>query len=180
VPYLVTEAVNMLGAAIGTTAHFIANTVLLLLLHPDDLSRVREDSSLLRPLLEEALRVESPVQWSGRVATADTELNGVHIPAGSNLLLMWGSANRDAAVFEDPERFWIGRPGVAKAHVAFGYGMHMCLGAPLARLEAETSIELLLARLRNLRLADRATITYLNDRINQRAPKSVPVEFDTA
>jgi cytochrome P450 len=177
IPYLITEGVNLFGAAVGTTAHFIANTMLLLLQHPDELERVRADRSRIRPVLEESLRRESPVQWSGRVAAVDTELHGVSIPARSNLLLMWGAANHDPERFDDPERFWVGRPGVGKFHMAFGYGMHMCIGAPLARLEAQISLELLLDRLRNLRLVDGFELAWL-PRVNQRAPEAVPVVFD--
>jgi cytochrome P450 len=179
VPYLVTEAVGMFGAAAATTAHFIANAMLILLEHPEELARVREDHALLRPLLEESLRVESPVQWSSRVAAIDTELHGVAIPAGSNLLLMWGSGNRDEATFEDPERLVVGRPGVAKQHLGFGYGMHRCIGAPLARLEAVVSFEQILHRLPGLRLEDGVEITHIHA-MNQRAPHALPIRFDPA
>jgi cytochrome P450 len=179
VPYLVTEAVGLFGAAVGTTMHFLSNSMLLLLQHPDELGALRDDSTRMRAFLEEALRTESPVQWSSRVAAVDTELHGVPIPAGTNVLLVWGSGNRDPEKFEDPERFWVGRPSVAKHHLAFGYGMHMCIGAPLARLEAQISFEQLLSRLRNLRLADGATIVYQR-RFNQRAPDAVPMRFDPA
>ena len=101
------------------------------------------------------------------------------IPAGSNILLMWGSANHDPERFEDPERFLVGRPGVAKYHMAFGYGMHMCIGAPLARLETQVALELMLERLPNLRLADGFEVEWM-PRINQRAPEAVTVAFDPA
>jgi cytochrome P450 len=179
IPYLITEGVNLFGAAVGTTAHFIANMFLLLLQHPEELVLVREDRSRIRPVLEESLRRESPVQWSGRVAAVDTELHGVPISKGSNLLLMWGSANHDPEQFEDPERYWIGRPGVAKYHMAFGYGMHMCIGAPLARLEAQISLELVLDRLPNLRFVDGFELEWL-PRVNQRAPEAVSVVFDAS
>jgi cytochrome P450 len=179
VPYLVTEGVGMFGAAAATTAHYLANTLLLLLEHPDELARLRRDPTVMRPLLEESLRVESPVQWSSRVAAVDTELHGVPIAKGSNVLLLWGSANRDEAKFEDAERFYVGRPGVAKHHMGFGYGMHMCLGAPLARLEAQISLEQLLTRLRNVRLADGVEVSHLHA-INQRAPETLPIRFELA
>jgi cytochrome P450 len=179
VPYLVTEGVGMFGAAAATTAHFIANTMLVLLERPDELARVRDDHDRLRPLLEEVLRVESPVQWSSRVTAVDTELHGVTIPSGSNVLLFWGSANRDASTFEDPEQLQVGRPGVAKRHMAFGYGMHRCIGAPLARLEAVISFEQVLDRLAGLRLADGAEIVHIQA-MNQRAPLELPIRFDPA
>ena len=177
VPYLVTEAVGLFGAGIGTTMHFLSNSMLLLLQHPEEIAALRDDPARMRPFLEETLRTESPVQWSSRVAACDTELRGVQISAGSNILLVWGSGNRDPERFDDPERFWVGRPDVAKHHLAFGYGIHMCIGAPLARLEAQISFEQLLSRLANLRLADGATITHQR-RFNQRAPEAVPIQFD--
>jgi cytochrome P450 len=179
VPYLVTEAVGMFGAAAATTAHFIGNAMLVLLERPKELAGVREDRSCLRPLLEEVLRLESPVQWSSRVAAVDTSLHGVAIPAGSNILLLWGSGNRDEAKFEDPERLWVGRPQVAKQHLAFGYGMHRCIGAPLARLEAVIALEQVLERLPGIRLAEGAEIAHIHA-MNQRAPLALPVRFDPA
>jgi cytochrome P450 len=176
-PYLVTECVGLFGAAVATTAHFIANALLVLLQYPDELARIRHDQAPLRPLLDEVLRFESPVQWSGRVAAIDTELHGVPIPAGSNIQLMWGSANRDETRFEDADRLWVGRPGLAKYHVGFGYGMHRCLGAPLARQEAEISLQQILARLPNIRLAEGAEITHIQA-MNQRAPRTLPIRFD--
>jgi cytochrome P450 len=177
VPYLVTEAVGMFGAAAATTAHFIGNAVLVLLQRPDELARVRGDRTRLRPLLEEVLRLESPVQWSSRVAAVDTSLHGVEIPAGSNILLLWAAGNRDDATFADPERLWVGRPLVAKQQLAFGYGMHRCIGAPLARLEAVIALEQLLERLPGLRLADGTEITHVHA-MNQRAPQALPIRFD--
>lgn len=176
-PYLVTEGVAMFGAAVATTAHFIANTMLVLLLYPDELVRLRHDQARLRPLLDEVLRFESPVQWSGRIVAVDTQIGGVELPAGSNLQLMWGSANRDPERFDDPERLWVGRPQVAKHHMAFGHGMHRCLGAPLARVETEISLQRLLARMANLRLAEDVEIMHI-EAMNQRAPQSLPIRFD--
>lgn len=101
--------------------------------------------------VEEILRLESPAQGLFRTATREVELAGVAIPAGARLMVHYGSANRDAAVFTDPEAFAPGR-GDGGHHVAFGRGIHFCLGAPLARLELRVALPLLLERLPGLRL----------------------------
>lgn len=176
-PYLVTEGVSLLGAAIGTTANFIANTLILLLEHPEHMPGLVDDPTRLRAVLEESLRTESPVQWSGRITAVETELHGVTIPAGSNILLMWAAANRDERKFDDPERFWVGRPDVAKHHVGFGHGIHKCIGAPLARLECQISVEQLLSRLPGLELSDSYDGKHAT-RINVRSPATIPVVFN--
>ncbi len=178
-PYLLAEVANLFAAGNGTTAHMLASTMLLLLQHPAELDRIREDRSLIPTMLEEALRLESPVQWLQRIVTTDAEVAGVTIPAGSLVLVVWGSANRDQRKFEDPERFQIDRPSVAKFQTAFGYGIHMCVGAPLARLEGRIAFERLLDRLTNLRLVDTERVTHIPN-INQRAPAAVHVAFDEA
>jgi cytochrome P450 len=116
--------------------------------HPDAMARLRSDPSLLRDAIEEALRYDSPVQSIWRMATTDVEVDGVTIPKNALVTLLYGSANRDPRVFPDPDRFDIDRrPG---NHLAFGSGIHLCLGAPLARLETRVAFELLLARTRSL------------------------------
>jgi cytochrome P450 len=135
-----------------TTAHSIGSTMLLLLAHPNELERVKADFDRLETTINEAIRVESPIQWVPRVAASDHEVGGTLIPQGSYVLVMWGSANRDPAFWKDPEQFEPDRPKL-KNHVAFGYGIHFCLGAPLARMESRLAIEGLLTRLPDLRLA---------------------------
>jgi cytochrome P450 len=178
-PDLLAEVANLFAAGNATTAHMLASTMLLLLQHPDELDRIRDDRSLIPTMLEEAMRLESPVQWLQRIVTTDTELSGVEIPAGSLVLVLWGAANRDPRKFEDPERFQIDRPSVAKLQTAFGYGIHMCVGAPLARLEGRIAFGRLLDRLTNLRLAGPEPITHIPN-INQRAPTAVHIEFEGA
>jgi cytochrome P450 len=178
-PYLLAEVANLFAAGNATTAHMLASAMLLLLQHPAELERIREDRSLIPTMLEEAMRLESPVQWLQRIVTQDTELDGVAIPAGSLVLVLWGAANRDGRKFEDPERFQIDRPSVAKFQTAFGYGIHMCVGAPLARLEGRIAFERLLDRLTNVRLADAGPITHIPN-VNQRAPSAVHIEFEGA
>jgi cytochrome P450 len=177
-PYLLAEVANLFAAGNATTAHMLASTMLLLLQHPAELDRVRDDRSLIPTMLEEAMRLESPVQWLQRIVTTDTEIDGVEIPAGSLVLVLWGAANRDGRKFEEPERFQIDRPSVAKFQTAFGYGIHMCVGAPLARLEGRIAFERLLDRLRDVRLAG-VPITHIPN-INQRAPTAVHIEFEGA
>jgi cytochrome P450 len=142
---------QLLVAGNETTTNLIASMMRLLLTHPDQLAKVQADRSLIPNMVEEALRLESPVQGLFRVATVDTEVGGVSIPAGSRLIVMYGSANRDEQVFRDPDQFDVTREN-AGTHLAFGYGVHYCLGAALARLEASVAAEILLDRLPNVRL----------------------------
>ncbi len=177
VPYLLAEIANLFAAGTATTSHMLASTMLLLVSHPAELERVRADRSLIRPLLEESMRLESPVQWLQRIATRDTELHGSTIPEGSLVLVLWGAANRDAAKFEDPDRLWLERPSVAKFQTAFGYGIHMCVGAPLARLEGQIAFDRLLDRFPRIELAAGTEITHIPN-VNQRAPTRVPIAVE--
>jgi cytochrome P450 len=179
-PYVQAELVNLFAAGNGTTAHMLASAMLLLLQHPDELERIRGDRALVRPMLEEVIRLEGPIQWNQRVATRDVELCGVQIPAGSLVLIAWAAANRDGDRFPDPDRFAIERPGLVKQHLAYGQGMHMCLGAPIARLEGQIAFDRLLDRLAGLRLLDTADDVRHIPNLNQRAPAAVHIAFDPA
>ena len=112
------------------------------------LEEVAEDPSLIKNLVEEIIRMESPFRWMPRTALADTTIRGTHIPEGSDLLVMIGAANRDERRFENPDQFDLHRD--TGGHLGFGYGIHFCLGASLARLETrvvlETVVPLLLDR----------------------------------
>lgn len=175
--YLVSEAGLLLSGGFVTTAHMLASAMQLLLEHPEEMDKVRSDRTRIKAMLEEALRVESPVQWQHRGVVADTEIAGVPIPAGSVVLVVLGAANRDAAKFACHELFDVDRDDASK-HVAFGYGTHFCLGAPLARLEGRIAFERLFSRLGELRLAQPATeIRHLESTIF-RGPKTLPIEFD--
>lgn len=134
-----------------TTANLIGNTILLLLSHAGLWEEVRADPAAVERAVEEGLRMDASVTGMPRTATRDVELGGVQIPAGSMLFLLYGSANRDDAHFPHPESFDILR-GKDAAHLAFGRGIHYCIGAPLGRLEARVAIELLAGRLPGLRL----------------------------
>jgi cytochrome P450 len=142
----------LLVAGNETTTNLIGNAVLALLRNPDQLAKVLADPDLLPNVVEESLRHDSPVQMLFRRTTDDCEIAGVPIPAGSMVVPLFGSANRDDRRFSDPDRFDVMRD--TQGHLAFGYGIHFCLGAPLARLEARVALEALIARLPFVELAD--------------------------
>jgi cytochrome P450 len=119
--------------------------MLLLIEHPSQLAAVSDDHSLIPNLVEEALRLESPVQMLPRVAKVDVEVGGVAIPAGSILMMMYGCANRDDAKYPDAATFDHTRSN-ARTNLAFGQGPHFCPGAALARSEGRIAFETLLGR----------------------------------
>ena len=135
----------ILGAGHETTTNLIANAVLALLRNPGERRRLQDDPSLIGSAVEEFLRYDSPVQTTDRVATVDCELAGHPIRRGTVVALLLGAANRDPARFADPDRLDIGRQD--NHHVSFGHGAHFCLGAALARVEAQIVIATLLRRL---------------------------------
>ena len=139
----------LLVAGNETTTNLMGSAMNALLDHPEQLERVQRDPSLIPPMLEEALRYQSPIQFLFREATQDVELAGITIPKGAMVLPAFGSANRDPAQFPDPDRFDIDRD--ARGHLAFGFGIHFCLGASLARLEARVGFEELLSRVSTFR-----------------------------
>jgi cytochrome P450 len=178
--YLASEVTNLYIAATSTTAHLLASAMRMLLMHPDQLARLRCDPALIRPMLDEVLRLESPVQWLQRVVTADTELRGTQLPAGSVLLVLWAAANRDPRKFEDPDEFRVDRAHVARDQLGFGHGIHRCIGAALGRLEGRIAYEQLLDRLGELRLAPGADRAPHLQQFNHRAPETVQIEFTPA
>ncbi|MEU8074393.1 cytochrome P450 [Catellatospora citrea] len=140
----------LLLAGHETTVNLIGNGVYLLLSHPEQLARLRADRKLVSPAIEEFLRYESPVKTSTfRMATEPVEFDGVTVPAGAIVMVSLLSANHDPQVFADPERFDPARTD--NQHLAFGHGIHYCLGAPLARLEGEIAFNGLLDRFPKLR-----------------------------
>lgn len=144
---------QLLVAGNDTTTRLLTHAMRILIEHPQEMAALYADPSLIPNFLEEVLRLEPSIRGLFRVTTRDTELHGVKIPAGSKVWLLWAAANRDESKFPDPDRFDMHRPN-AREHLAFGYGIHHCLGAPLARLEARVAYEELLKRLRNLRFAE--------------------------
>jgi cytochrome P450 family 142 subfamily A polypeptide 1 len=155
---LVHETLLILIGGDETTRHVISGGVEELLAHPDQMGRLAADPAGLMPgAVEEMLRWVSPIKNMARTARHDVELFGAHIREGQELLLLYPSANRDEAVFENPNTFDITRN--PNPHMAFGFGAHFCLGNQLARLELRVMVERLLARLPDLRLAvDRADL----------------------
>jgi cytochrome P450 len=145
-------AVTLLMAGHDTTVNLIGNATLLLLQHPDQPRPTRADPDQASAIVEEALRYHSPAQSTTRYATSDITLSGVTIPQGQQVSLILGSANHDPAAFPDPERFDVSRNG--PRHLAFGMGMHYCVGAPLARQEASIALPALFDRFPTLRLRD--------------------------
>ncbi len=146
------DAFSVLLGGAGTSSHMLGNILLQLLRNPDQMQRVRADRTFIAAVIEEGLRSESPIQWNLRKAIVDVTLGGVDIEAGAEVLLLFGSGNRDDGQFPDAERFDIGREN-ARQHLAFGHGLHLCLGAPLARLEAQLALEGLLERTSSIELA---------------------------
>ncbi len=134
----------LLVAGNETTTNLISNAIIEFMDHPAELARVRENPALLPTAIEEVMRFSSPVQATIRRATRDTEVGGKSITTGQPILVWIGSANRDADQFPDPERFDVAR--TPNRHIGFGLGIHFCLGAPLARLEAKIALETMLQR----------------------------------
>ncbi len=143
---------QLLVAGNETTTHCIAEGVLLLIRKPDQHQLLKDDPELVPNFVEEVLRLASPTANMWRVVTRDTDINGVPVPAGAVVQLRFSSANRDESVFEEPHRLDVARPN-ARSNVAFGHGVHMCIGASLARKELEVAFRVLLERLDDFTLA---------------------------
>ena len=147
--------INLTALLVGgnlTTTDLIGNGVRLLLTHPEELAKLRAEPGLVNAVVEEVLRYEPPVDITGRLASGPMEVAGCPLTAGQSMMLMLRAANRDPAVFEDPHRFDVSR--AKKPHVAFGGGAHICIGAPLARLEAQVALVRLFDRFPTLHLAE--------------------------
>jgi cytochrome P450 len=170
---LLATAILLLGAGHETTMNLIGNGTLALLCNPDQLTKLKSDSTLIQSTVEELLRYDGSVQMTARTALVDVELGGKVIQKGVQAITVLGAANRDPEQFPDPDRLDITRQD--NRHIVFGYGIHHCLGAPLARVEGQVAIATLLRRMPNLQLTDeplewRETVTL-------RGLKALPVTF---
>jgi cytochrome P450 len=141
---LLTQLVLLLVAGHETTVNLISNGTLALLQHPDQLRRLRDDPGLIRSGVEELLRYYSPVQLTGRIPMEDMEIGGVPVRRGQQVVALVGAANRDPAQFDDPDRLDLSRE--PNHHIAFGGGIHRCLGAALARAEGQVALGALVRR----------------------------------
>ena len=159
-------------AGADTTYLALGNLLYALLIHPDAMALVLADPEQRRWAIEEALRWENPVALLPRICTKDTQLHGETIPAMTPVLLGVSPANRDPSVFPDPDRFDLDRR--PQQHLSFGFGLHFCLGAHLARREIAVSLDVLLDRLPNLKLIDETRIIGAI----LRGPDVLPVAFD--
>jgi cytochrome P450 len=161
----------LLVAGHETTTDLIGNGLLALLRHPQQQHMLRENPGLMESAVEEFLRYDSPVQVDARAALEDMEIRGRQIKKGQGILPLIGSANRDADVFSHPESLDVTRKQAG--NISFGRGIHYCLGAPLARLEARSAFEALLRRFSDIRLA--ADRPPFKDNLALRGLKALPV-----
>jgi cytochrome P450 len=173
---LISIAVLLLAAGFETTVNLIGNAAHLLMAHPDQLELLREDPSRWPNAVDEVLRLDSPVQRTGRIARTDTEVAGRALTAGQGVMIMLGGANRDPAVFPDPDRFDVLREN-AGSHIAFSSGIHYCLGAGLAKMEAEVGLRALFDRFPGL--APSGAPTRRSTRV-LRGYEHMPVTLQTA
>ncbi len=167
----------LLVAGNETTTNLIGNAMLCFAEHPQVWERLRADPSRVPAAVEEVLRFRSPVQSMFRVAAAGAEIDGQAVPAGSHVVAWIGSANHDEAQFQDPERFDLDR--APNKHIAFGHGIHFCLGAPLARLEGKIALTALAERLAAFDIAPGARLEPFDSTIVY-GVKHLPVRYNRA
>jgi cytochrome P450 len=167
---------QLIGAGADTTTKLISSFMLMLCEDPELMARVRAHPEDLPRCLEEGLRLESPVQGLFRVATADTEIDGVAIPAGAHVWVVYASGNRDESVFDRPEDFDPERARL-RSHQAFGHGPHSCIGAPLARAVARIGFEVLLERLDDIRLTEPGFVPHYDPSYIMHGMQHLPLRF---
>ena len=168
--------VLLLLAGNETTTNLIGNGTLALMRNPDQLALLRRDPALLPQAIEEMLRYDPPVQATGRFVKSSVKLGGIQLVADTFAIMVLAAANRDPAQFKDPEKFDITRD--PNDHVAFGEGIHFCIGAPLARMEARIAFEAMLERFPRLRLKDPAMKPTYKGSYFLRGLESLPVAID--
>jgi cytochrome P450 len=173
---LVTNVLLLIAAGHGTTVHLIANGTLALLRNPGQWERLKTDQAITPAAVTELLRYVSPVQITERVAATDIEVAGHRVAAGEHIRLVLAAANRDPEVFPDPDRLDLDR-SPSPQHMAFGHGIHACIGMALARLEGEIAFGRLAARMPTLRVEDDTAIEW-EDTVNYHGPRHLPVAWD--
>jgi cytochrome P450 family 144 len=166
---------TLLSAGGESTTSLIGNAVRMLAEHRDLQDQLGDDPELIPMFVEEALRLEPPFRYHMRSVPNDTELGGIEIPAGETVLLLWGATNRDPAVFDHPETIDLTRQ-VPRRHVAFGRGVHHCVGAPLARVEARNVLGVLLNRASDITLDPRRPPRWVNS-LTVRRHEELPVHL---
>jgi cytochrome P450 len=164
----------LLPAGGETTARTIGSMFAYLTADPDLLDRVRNDRNLIRPVIEETLRLEPPTQYVYRLCVKDTDVAGTKIAAGSPIAVSLSAANRDPEAFHEPASFRIDR---TTPHLAFGHGVHLCLGMHLARMETSTVLNAMLDRMPRLRRDPSAPAPVISG-IGFRSPATVPLAWD--
>jgi cytochrome P450 len=166
----------LLVAGNETTTNLITNSVRILIEKPELQDQLRENPSLIPSFIEESLRYYSPVMsLPSRFATRDVELGGQQIKKGDQVIAWLGSANRDEAKFPNADQFIMDRS--PNQHLGFGWGIHFCLGAPLARLEAQVALSALISRLPNIKLAEGTELTPIRA-VLVYGVKELPITFD--
>lgn len=167
----------LLLAGSETTTNLIANALLCLVEHPEQLARVKNDRELLAPAIDEVLRFRAPAQIVFRATTCDVTLARKTIPAGQLVLLVIGAANRDPRQFKQPRKFDIARS--PNKHLAFGHGAHYCIGATLSRLETRVALSRVFDRFKGFRLSGPKRWPPRTG-LNVHGPMSLPIAFDPA
>ena len=167
---------QLLVAGNATTAHSISEAIYLLIANPDQMDLVLNDYKLIPNMVEESLRLLTPTNNMWRIATADTELGGVKIPKNSLIIIRYGSGNRDEDLFENPDKFDVTRKN-SRRHVAFGQGIHVCIGMNLARKEMYTAFPIILDRLKNMRFGEDNDFVY-SPNVLLRGLNKLNIEFD--
>jgi cytochrome P450 len=171
---IINTGITLLTAGHETTTSLIGNGLFTLLSNPEQWARLRADHRLLKPAIEEMLRYESPVSRQPRLVKRDTDLGGHTLKAGQMAFQMLGAANRDPAHFDEPATFDIGR--TPNRHIAFGQGIHFCIGAPLSRAEGEIVFSAILERLPAIRLVEPEP-AWDTHKANSRVLRTLPVSF---